>query len=388
MINVKALLYNDSGKGYYRIKQPYSLIDRHYDDIKIQIMLRAPFMGTQAYELVNSCDVLVLQNIHSGHPPGFPDLIKYALSQNKIVIYDVDDIDWAVPRENPAYEEFNKRQIGKYVIECLKLATVVTTTTNRLANEIRAFTNRVVVIPNAIDYDYYYWNLPKKDDGFTRIIWTGGSSHMSDLMLVEGIGRWVLDNFENTKFVLGGYDSRMINDNPNMYLYCDTNENIWWHYKGILLGKDYDKSRVEVLRTRNVDIYPELYKDGDILIAPLIDNRFNCSKSPLKLVEASAYSIPVIASDVGIYHDTINHTVDGFLCRTPMDWKRYLKDLITDVEKRKRMGARLNSNYKKIYDIYVQNENRVNLIRKIIKEREIALAKAEINKNVAEKELN
>jgi len=382
LINIKAFLYNDSGKGYYRVKQPYSYIDRHYDNIKVNIVLRAPFIGEAAEKALQNTDILVLQTIHTGYPPGFPQLIKYARSKGIIVIYDIDDLDWAVPKENPAYAEFAKREIGKYVIDCMRNATVVTTTTHRLANEIREYNQNVVVIPNAIDYDYYYWNLPKKDDGWIRVGWCGGSSHISDLMLIENIGKWVIENFDNTKFVLGGYDSRMTNKDSSTYLYCDDEHNVWWHYKDLLFGKDYDKDRIEILRTRNVETYPILYKDVDISLAPMIDNRFNKKKSELKMIESSAYSIPVIASDVGIYHDVVKPAVNSYLCRMPMDWKRYLKELITNEEKRKRMGAKLHDDFKKKYDIAIVSETRVNLIRKLIKEREIFLAKQEIRQNV------
>lgn len=348
-------------------------------------MLRAPFIGDAAEQVLRDCDVLVLQNIHSGYPQGFPQLIKYARSKNIIVIYDIDDLDWAVSRENPAYEEFQKRAIGKYVIECMRSATVVTTTTQRLAREIREFNQNVVVIPNAIDYEYYYWNLPRKDDGWIRVGTCLGSSHLHDLMLIEGLGKWVVETFPNTKFVLGGYDSRMASPNPNLYLYCEDQNNIWWHYKDILFGKDFDLDRIEILRTRNVETYPQLYKDLDIVLAPMIDNRFNRSKSELKIMEASAYAIPVIASDVGIYHDIINPSINSFLCRMPIDWKRYIKILIEDAEKRKQMGQKLQLDFRKKYDIFVQIENRVELIRKLVKEREIFLAKQEIQKNVKEK---
>lgn len=379
------MIFNNTGKGYYRLKQPYSLISRHCSDLDIQMVMRGQVAGPQTQQLIDSCDVFLLQNIHSGALDAFPNLIKYARSKNKAVIYDVDDLDWNVSKENPAYEEFTKRNIGKYVIECLRTATVVTTTTSRLANEIRQFNKNVIVLPNAIDYDYYYWNLPKKKDNWIRVGFIGGSSHHGDLQLIEGIGKWIIEEFDNTKFVLGGYDSRMLSPDPNLLLYSDGPDNVWTQYKEVLFGKDYDKNRIEILRTEQVDSYPKLYKDVDILIAPLKSNKFNFSKSNLKILESSGYEIPVIASDVGIYSDTITSAINGFLVRTPNDWKRYLKRLIEDTELRKRMGKRLKEDYKKLYDIYKVNDRRIELIKKVYKEAQLSALSQEVTKAAKEK---
>ena len=379
------MIFNDTGKGYYRLKQPYSLLSRHCPDFDIQMVMRGHLAGSEAENLINDCDVYLLQNIHSRFPDAFPNLMKYAISKNKAIIYDVDDLDWKLSRENPAYEEYTKHNIGKYLIKCLKLATATTTTTPRLANEIREFTKNVYVIPNAIDYDYYYWNLPKKDDGFVRIGFNGGASHYYDLKLVEGIGKWIIEEFDNTKFVLGGYDSRMLNPNPNLLLYSDGPDNVWTQYKEVLFGNNYDLNRIDILRTEQVDSYPMLYKDVDILIAPLKNNKFNQSKSELKLIESSAYSIPVIASDVGVYSTAITSAINGFLVRTPGDWKKYLKKLIENKELRQRMGRRLKEDYMKLYDIYKINEKRINLIKKVYKETQMKAALQEVNKKVKEK---
>ena len=56
--------------------------------------------------------------------------------------------------------------------------------------------------------------------------------------------------------------------------------------------KDYDAFVPWLMRLAN---------SWDFAIAPLVDTKFNRSKSPLKLLDYSALGLPIVASDVEIY---------------------------------------------------------------------------------------
>jgi glycosyltransferase involved in cell wall biosynthesis len=85
--------------------------------------------------------------------------------------------------------------------------------------------------------------------------------------------------------------------------------------------------------------YPGILGDFDIGLAPLEDTRFNASKSDLKLVEYSMIGLPVIASKVTAYVDSIRPGETGFLAKNPKDWLRHLKTLVEQPEVRSKMGA-------------------------------------------------
>ena len=53
------------------------------------------------------------------------------------------------------------------------------------------------------------------------------------------------------------------------------------------------------------DKYGAMYANMDIAIAPLQMNAFNDSKSEIKVAECGRYKVPLIASNVGCYDETI-----------------------------------------------------------------------------------
>jgi glycosyltransferase involved in cell wall biosynthesis len=77
-----------------------------------------------------------------------------------------------------------------------------------------------------------------------------------------------------------------------------------------------------------------------VALAPLVDDEFNRSKSPLKALEAAAFGIPVVAGDAGPYRDFVVHGETGFLCRTDADWMKAIRTLGQDEELRREMGRR------------------------------------------------
>jgi len=83
--------------------------------------------------------------------------------------------------------------------------------------------------------------------------------------------------------------------------------------------------------------YHLMKQKWDIGIAPLIDDRFNRSKSNIKWLEYTMKRIPTIASNVEPYK-SITDGVTGLLCDTPDDWYNNLKKLIKDTKLRARLA--------------------------------------------------
>ena len=368
-IKVNILQYSGGGKGYYRLSQPYEYINKHYSDIDVTFFKNMPINNDTATDLVTSSDIIVTHGAVKEAPKALPNILRECKRFGKVSVYDIDDKDWEVPPENPIYHIFKQEGLEEMYRQALLAADVVTTTTSRLANLVREFNQNVEVLPNAIDYDYYYWNLPKdKNDGYLRVSIICGSSHLYDLKLIEGIGKWLIDTFDNVKFVLGGYDSKILG-NPvrgtRPLAYDDSPNNIWYAYKEILFGQNPNWEKIEILRTQPVEIYPILYRNSDIVLAPLRHNKFNAAKSNLKLIEASARGIPVIASDIWQYREDISSGWNSYLVRSNNEWKTFLTKLINDKELRLRMGQELQKKMKEKYSIEVVSETRANLIRKL-----------------------
>jgi len=76
----------------------------------------------------------------------------------------------------------------------------------------------------------------------------------------------------------------------------------------------------------------------DLVLAPLeLENIFCRAKSEIKFVEAGALGLPVVASGIDPYRDSITHGKDGFLAATEQEWIEALCSLIQEPE----LGARV-----------------------------------------------
>jgi hypothetical protein len=75
-------------------------------------------------------------------------------------------------------------------------------------------------------------------------------------------------------------------------------------------------------------------------IAPLVDDEFNRSKSPIKAMDYAALGLPVVASDVPAYRSIVRHRETGILVPNEPDrWRHALRAVIRDPGLRHKMAA-------------------------------------------------
>ena len=99
-------------------------------------------------------------------------------------------------------------------------------------------------------------------------------------------------------------------------------------------------------------------------------NAFNDSKSEIKVAECGRYSVPLIASDVGCYSETIQNGVTGYLIspESPKaEWVKVLTKVIKDKKHREAMGANLNKISDMYFDINKGVSKRIELYREAFK---------------------
>jgi len=320
---MRILVYvpKDGGKDFFRLLYPYTnLLEKNIGKVTVTFVRGETLEPSKIPIIQNKYDVVVSRAIYQTMPM-LTSMIFEKLKQIGITtIFDIDDRDWDIPKENPLHKLPNLQEIHNGVKAAMSSADIVTTTTSKMKNEISEFTNNAVIVPNVIDYDYYYWNLPRSiNDDYIRVGWAGSSSHQYDIHTIAGLGEWVITSYPNTKFVLGGFSS-IAQKIGEVNIYYDENEyNVYKYYLKVLFPNGYDKDRVEILRTRKVPVYPELYKNIDILLAPLFNNKFNKVKSNLKLLEAAGYKIPIIASNIKPYQEDIISGINGYLWRLSVE---------------------------------------------------------------------
>lgn len=104
-----------------------------------------------------------------------------------VSIMDLDDY-WSPGPHHPAYLLIKNTGLDKMILNNIKLAKNVTTTTPIFADEIAKFNKNVYVLPNAIDIkEKQYISNPEPSDRI-RIAWLGGSCMTPDTEILTNEG--------------------------------------------------------------------------------------------------------------------------------------------------------------------------------------------------------
>jgi glycosyltransferase involved in cell wall biosynthesis len=138
--------------------------------------------------------------------------------------------------------------------------------------------------------------------------------------------------------------------------------------------KYINEDSVQYIRrwTAKPNQYAYTLDETDILIAPLVNNKFNNFKSNLKQVEASTRKLPIICSDVIPYNiDGINN-VNSILIKPSKnefrDWGKAIKKLILNKNLRIELGNNLYNDFNEKYNLENINKNRVELYKSLVAE--------------------
>lgn len=321
----KILIYTNGkdGVAYHRLIVPYmTLQDTYPNDYTVVFWnnLYKDYPAPEEFlEQVKKFDILVYSRTIN------PVLYQWLRENTNLrLVLDMDDY-WKLNTQHPLYALYKQHNASVKMIECIKGADYVTTTTQLLANKIKTYNNNVYIFPNAVNF------IPNKHKGEKiRFGLIGGSSHKPDLELLKGIANQLpKEILDKIQLVLCGFDKSVdANKQPVPY---KPEHNIWcaWEqdltnnyttisddYKEFLLkfveGMDVQcNESYRRLWTKDIWNYSQLFDEVDVLLVPLVDNEFNSFKSPLKLAEAGAKGVAVIVSDVQPYKDYLQ---DGFNC--------------------------------------------------------------------------
>ena len=333
-----------------------------------------------------------------------PSLIKSLQSLGIIVIADIDDY-WLPTKEHPIHQLIVENKIHTKIVENLKVADYVTTTTELFANEIRKFNKNVLVLPNAIDPKEPQFNEPTLDSEKIRVGWLGGSSHLHDLKLLDGMVSKLSSIQDKLQYYVCGFDVRGTVTEINKETGQQTQrpikpqETVWVRYEEIFTNNykiispeyktyldkfeegDYpaiQKENYVRVWTRPVDSYARNYAKFDISLAPIKNHMFNRMKSQLKVIEAGFYKKALIASNVGPYTIDLKHALhqgkftDGNALlvnesNNHSDWAKHVKKLVDNPNLITDLGERLYETVKERYDLNLVTKTRADFYKSLIK---------------------
>jgi glycosyltransferase involved in cell wall biosynthesis len=263
--------------------------------------------------------------------------MKMLKASGKKIVYDLDDNMWELPSWNPAAKIFKEMREGFEV--CAAEADVVTVSTRGLqaACEIHlgALGKRMLIVPNAIDFELFRPSVLDRDDGNVLVGWGGSNTHSGDIVEAWDVLPALVRRHENLKLEFVGMDGP-----KELRGHARVNTRPW-----VPVGEFANRLSAW---------------SWDISLAPLSDIRFNKSKSNIKVLESAAMKIPCLMSDVQPYHEFAflgGPDVEWLLCNTKLQWKEKLERLIEDAEWRKHLGQVMYDTAKKYFDINVIKNN-------------------------------
>jgi glycosyltransferase involved in cell wall biosynthesis len=320
-----------------------------------------------------------------------------------ITIADIDDY-WLPGKEHPLHQLIVQEKIHEKIVNNLKLAKYVTTTTEIFADEIRKFNKNVVIFPNAIDPKEGQFNEPTEESDLVRVGWLGGSSHLHDLMLLDGMVSKLSDIKDKLQYVVCGFDTRGMMTEINQQTGekkqrpIKPHETVWYDYEKIftnnysIISPEYknhlelfvetpfeDEKNLPYRRvwTKPVTSYARNYSKFDISLAPIKQHMFNKVKSQLKVIEAGFYKKALIATNYGPYTIDLKHAMkngeftDGNAllvdeARNHSDWAKYVKKLVQNPNMRIDMGERLYEHVSQRYSLEVVTKTRAEFYKSIV----------------------
>jgi glycosyltransferase involved in cell wall biosynthesis len=390
-----------TGVGKFRSIDPHLFLQKLYpEDFHVDIIFDVDFNDLnfwKEYQIVS---------FHRSIGQDMDRSIQFIPVLNSMGIVTVCDIDdyWLPTKEHPLHQLIVQNKINEKIIGNLKAANYVTTTTELYADEIRKINKNVVVFPNAIDPNESQFKEKTPESDRLRIGWLGGSSHLHDLMLLDGMVAKLSDLTDKIQYVVCGFDTRgtMTEINPQTgeqkQRPIKPHETVWYEYEKIFTDnykivtpeyKTYLEKFVQdpfeneesenYLRvwTKPVTSYAKNYSKFDVSLAPIKPHIFNKVKSQLKVIEAGFYKKALIASNYGPYTIDLKHClkngefVDGNALlvdevRNHSDWAKNIKKLVQNPNMAKDMGERLYEHVSQRYDLAIVTKTRSEFYKSLV----------------------
>jgi glycosyltransferase involved in cell wall biosynthesis len=390
------------GVGKFRSIEPHIFLQNKFpEDFHVEIDLEPPMNNLEFFKQFQI--VVYHRSITNDFEKSF-ELVNKLKAEGIVTICDMDDY-WAPTKDHPIHDIIMFNKINEKIVESIRQADYVTTTTSLFADEIRKYNKNVFVLPNAINPDEQQFKEKTEPSEKLRVGWLGGSSHLGDLQLLDSSIAKLGQHANELQFVICGFDTRgsvtEINGQTGEHKKrpIRPEETVWARYEEIFTQKykyvtpEYEK----VLKKYAQEEYPEFlnesyrrvwtlpvtsyaknYAKFDVSLAPIKNHMFNKMKSQLKVIEAGFYKKALIASDLGPYTLDLKHCLkngeftDGNALlveesRNHGDWAKYIVKLLKNPNLVTDMGERLYETVSKKYDLNIVTVDRAQFYKSLIK---------------------
>jgi glycosyltransferase involved in cell wall biosynthesis len=392
-----------TGVSYFRSTNPHIALENNYpDEFSVDIDYEPQLNDDnwlKQYDIIHYHRTL-------GSYEQMPQLLQHLDNLGIITIMDLDD-HWSPGLHHPAYHIIKSAGLDVKILGNIKCARNVTTTTSIFAEEIAKYNKNVFVLPNAVEPSERQFTPNLEKSNRIRIGWLGGSSHLKDLEILNGVVTKLRgDNLiDKVQFVLCGFDIRGTHTEIDQATgeqkvrQITPMESVWFRYEKIftdnyqIVSPEYKSHLMKFtldefpnvanepyrrVWTKPISTYASNYNLFDISLAPLDENIFNKVKSQLKVIEAGFHHKAIIAQDFGPYKIDLKNaiqygggfdeTANGILIdskKNHKDWYTSLKKLITNPEMIPVLQENLYNTVKDTYSMDKVTEDRKQLYLKL-----------------------
>lgn len=344
MLKVLSLPVDDGACGWYRVRQPLKALKDHTEhDTHIVDLNRDGAINT-AIAFAHADIIYARQGVNIPSTKArLADSVKTLSEETGTAIpqphakwvMDIDDNTEIISPYSNHYQELgqeefkhdgqwlwkdgergfdlqaNRERLQKYLTD-LRSADLVTVTTKRLQDYALQYNEHVEIVPNTINFKYWF-RIDAKPNEKIRIGWAGGSSHYEDLFEISKPLNRVLREFDAELYMFGHHFPGIIDED---------NEHRVKAFGWIpFLGHSFR------LMSYNLDI----------AIIPLNDLPFNHYKSPIKFLEFSAAGVPSVVANVPPY-DVVVSNKNAMPYKTNKELYQNLSTLIKNPDLRKNLA--------------------------------------------------
>jgi GT2 family glycosyltransferase len=295
-----------NGQGDYRIVSPLRALSKA--GMASECLWPQRIKGEARYNSISEIarlnpDSIVVQ--HYITTPALAALNEWDSSGCRpFTVYSLDDLITDMDEKNPMRKGVpaNARARLQYA---LKRCDRLVVSTDFLAETYRTFVSDIKVVPNRLEQGQWI-NLRnlRRTSKKPRIGWAGGSSHHSDLVLLQTVIEQTRDQADWIFFGMCPPEIRPL----------------LAEYHRIVRFSDYPA----YLASLNLDL----------AVAPLAQTAFNRGKSNLRLLDYGILGIPVVCTDIDPYRNSpacrVNNTV--------AEWTEAIRARIHDPDAREREG--------------------------------------------------
>ena len=296
-------------------------------------------------KFLEQADIISLQRLASLSVIFFIDGLRRIKPRK--VVFDCDDLVEKIYKDNLGSLFFNKERIEIFD-EIIKNCDMLSVSTKFLAEQWKNKNKNVVVLPNALDFDYI--KEVKKDyspNKRLKILVSGSCLYQENLShsLIETLNEIAKD--KKYQLILFGVP---LVDEESLKDLRKENREFYYKIRNFLETIEQIKGAEKIPNVPFGRYYETLIKiDADIALIPRGNHDFNKAKSNLKILEMSAFKIPCIVSPMLEYQEFIDKNL-VLKAEKKEDWLKAISQL-EKPEIRQELAIKCYDYVKKNYNI-------------------------------------